>query len=245
MRIDRLSVACLIAASLALPTLLAKEQSAKQSGGARKQKSSPTTLAIAEMTPAQRVHAELYKDFAGDTKVLDAGIVIERLVHSASSPIAGRTTDKAVGEMACTVDTVFVGQVIGQTVMPTLDGTFLFTDYQVDVTDVIREPKAGSTPARAVVTRPGGFVERDGVKVGVTVNTWPLLKVGATYLFFGQLVPQTRAYRTPNAVLFEVAGGSMKSTTPVKGVVDSDWYSGVAPASLRATIASAKCTEGR
>ena len=93
---------------------------------------------------------------------------------------------------------MFSGEVVDVATFPTESGRSLFSDYQVRTTDVYRA--APSVPlkigAEVVVTRPGGKLIVDGTVVEASIKAFRPLRVGATYMFFVEFLPQSQAFYT-------------------------------------------------
>jgi len=120
---------------------------------------------------------------------------------------------------------VFLGEVLSVEVFPTENGAFLFSDYQVRPTQVIRATKGSKfvKGANVSVSRPGGQITVDGRQFSATHNVYPPLRIGATYLFFTEYLPKSRSYPTRSSELFELAEGRFFAKTRVY-VADEDFY---------------------
>lgn len=165
------------------------------------------------MTPEQIEHSKLFSNFSQDAQVLEDSEV--GIVHTRSSdspnhgfgfpipddavPEAKPSMQTVVDELACGSDAVFVAAAIDSVSNPTADGTFLFTDSRVRVSEVLLS-KVGTLPSGAIVTvtRPGGEVRvpPTGRVVRHVPPAFPLLDQGQRYVFFTKYVQATRAYRS-------------------------------------------------
>ncbi|NQW03102.1 MAG: hypothetical protein HQ485_03655 [Acidobacteria bacterium] len=200
------------------------------------------TKAISDsMTADQKVHAKLHSKFTTGGLILDDGFMVDIKVHTAGETGSGRSSSQAIRELTCTADTVFLGQVVGQTVLPTTDGSFLLTDYAFHVNELLKTSSKSTPGQNVTVTRPGGIVMRGEVQVGAVISTWPVLESGRAYLIFGTTVPETGAFLSIVPVLFEVEGDKMKSTVPLRRVEDSAWHEGIPVSAIRAFVKTAKC----
>lgn len=90
------------------------------------------------------------------------------------------------------------GHAVKKTSQLTDDSTFVFTDYDVAISEVLKGGSivvaGGST---IVVTRPGGKVLSNGMIVYVTLNTVPPLPLDNTeLLLFLTLLPESGTYAT-------------------------------------------------
>jgi hypothetical protein len=177
-----------------------------------------TALALQALLPAEKARADFHtaSGYRGFGRILDTGQSIKLAGEEGSEP--GKTGRELIAQLACASDAVFEGTVeLGQT-HPTGDGTFLFTDYYVRVTRVVRSTaiKARMIGYVEVVTRPGGHVEVSGKSVTATVTTFPPLQVGLSYLFFGTWHPTEQAFVVPRT--FGVMRNHPSSFTPVRAL---------------------------
>jgi hypothetical protein len=150
------------------------------------------------MTATQRERAKLHADEKSGTRVLDeVGAEVSKGVDFQFNRPA-KTVVAALTDLACKSTNVFIANVQSVDSHPILDGTFIFSDYEVRVTEAFR---GASLPGLGVgglatVTRPGGAIVIDGKPVRATISTFPSLTLGDTYLFFGTYVPAAEAVRT-------------------------------------------------
>jgi hypothetical protein len=164
-----------------------------------------TPIQIGAMTERQKEHSKLYKKYGRDEKIVDllrrqtGEIDLFRLpplpaeLGSAPKP----TVQEMLQQVACSADAVVVGVPKRKTSQLTDTQDFVFTDYEVEVHQVLRN--AGSQAIQEygeiTITRPGGVVLINGRKVRAIDETMPLLSLDKSYIFFLSLVPQTGAYR--------------------------------------------------
>jgi hypothetical protein len=148
-----------------------------------------TTRIVNRMTPTQRSHARLHQSrippHAQRTRLLDVQMsfdTIEEAVRPQNPPPA----KSVVTSIACRADAVFTGKIVGKLVLPTEDGTLLFTDYSVVVSEVLRAraQRPIGLSETVVVTRQGGTLTVDGVVVSYTSTSYQPLQVNRDYLFF-------------------------------------------------------------
>lgn len=179
----------------------AATRSALQSGAEGSQRRPPavdrTTPILQTMTPAQRHHSQLFKEFSGPMRLLDElvnkNVFRDRVVSSEPVPLSDFAR-----ELRCAADSVFVGTVEGRRSLPTEDGTFIFTEYTVVVTETIdtgpnRELREG---ARVTILQPGGSIQIGEHTTTAFVSDVPELGIGAAYVFFATRIAATGAYRS-------------------------------------------------
>ncbi|HUF48988.1 MAG TPA: hypothetical protein VMM93_14315 [Vicinamibacterales bacterium] len=136
----------------------------------------------------------------------------DRLV---SSSVTKSERDIAT-ELRCAADHVFIGTVEASRSLPIADGTFLFTEYTVMVTeDIVPGPGLVEGPpqgARVTVLRPGGSIQVGEHTVTAYISDVPTLVTGASYLFFEKRVGATGAYRSAHHLgTFSVSNETVKS----------------------------------
>jgi len=122
------------------------------------------------------------------------------------------------GELARTSDAVIRGRVTKKTSQVTEDDAFLFTDYDVEVAEVLKDNAAAPlAPGTTItVTWPGGKVLLDGVIVtAIDQNLLPLPTNGHDIVLFMKFLPQTGAYyNAPGNAAYEIDGTSVQPLTP-------------------------------
>ena len=172
---------------------------ALQAGAAGSQKQSPavdrTTPIIQKMTPAQRHHSQLFEEFSTGERLLDELTNLNRFRDRVASE--SRPMSEIARELRCAADDVFIGTVEGSQSLPIADGTFLFTEYTVRITEDVANPTGPLRPGRLItVLRPGGSTQVGEHTVTAYLSDVPKLIVGASYLFFEKRVAATGGYRS-------------------------------------------------
>ena len=161
-----------------------------------------TTTIVARMTPVQREHARLHQSRQPTgrwtTKLLDQLLSVEPVIDygwidakKVRSPRAVLTT------LACRSDAVFIARVAAFEGLPTEDGMFLFTDYTLRPSEVIRTSRRvkALTPGQTVIaTRPGGVVTIERVNVSMSLPYYPALAIDRDYLLIANVLPATEAF---------------------------------------------------
>lgn len=162
-----------------------------------------TARVLERMTPAQREHARLHSeknDIPGRPKMLDTGM--SRTVFSDYGGAPEFLDSKQVFQRnACGADAIVTGFVTDAQSFPSEDGQILFTDYLFTITEVFRSPRALalSNGQSITITRLGGSMEVEGVRVSADVKAFPPLEREHTYLLFLELIPTYKTFHTRSA----------------------------------------------
>jgi hypothetical protein len=102
---------------------------------------------------------------------------------------AGRATIDYLREYGCAADIVIAGTPRAGRSDFTAEGTFIFTEYQVDVEAVIRGQTVFS-PSQVLVLWPGGALVHKGRPVTVSDASYRPLATGRKYLLFLRQIDQ-------------------------------------------------------
>lgn len=164
-----------------------------------------TTPAVAKMSATERRHAKLHSGKGPrNGKILDQRLTVTTFSQPSGTPTLIKARDMFQGR-ACTSNAVVMGVVTGAESFPTEDGSLLFTDYVITVTDVLRASQKNvriSNGQTITVTRIGGSMDVEGVLVRANVAGYEPLTVQESYLFFLQDVPGGDTFHaaTPDSV---------------------------------------------
>jgi hypothetical protein len=187
----------------------------------------PTQLGV--LTVRQQSHSKLYSvykerirrkisDFIAhpEGKVLGVGLGVglgPRLKES-------QTPEEYFGKLANASDAIIRGRVVAKASQITEDDTFIFTDYDVEVTEVFGNNKTSplATGRNIVVTRPGGKIVVDGIIVEVTDDHFlPLPVDGNEVVLFLHYIPETGAYQaTRDTGSFQLDGEILRPLTALR-----------------------------
>jgi hypothetical protein len=195
-----------------------------------------TELAVATpvepgvLTPRQRMHSRLFgsygpmRDRMGDYKRISSlagqpkGQIFRTLVTPglAEAP-APETRESFFGKLARESEAVIIGTVQSNASQITEDDAFVFTDYDIRVTEVIKDNPVSPIGAGTsiVVTGPGGKVSFGGIIAeAIDQNVLTLPSGGHRLLLFLRFIEDTGAYRaTRNDGSFELDGASVRPLT--------------------------------
>ncbi|HVF48576.1 MAG TPA: hypothetical protein VNA19_00735 [Pyrinomonadaceae bacterium] len=196
-----------------------------QKRGADKAKPMPpeeaTLIQEGVMTAKQKEHSKLFKGytwFSDGKKIKDIAAQKDGEIE-VNAPLEDtlRYPQPSLGEylqkMTCEADAVVIASVKSKSSNLTESGTFLFTDYEVTVREVLKNQE--TAPIRQgqdiTVTRGGGAVKLNGRIIRAIDTNAGRLQVGREYLLYLRFVPATGAYRPfGNAISedsFQIDGG--------------------------------------
>ena len=167
---------------------------------------------IHPVTPQQKEHSRQYKNL-GHQKLLerpgtnDISVIVigeitlspnVRLVHPA----------EFLSGIACRSDAIVVGTLINETSLLTEEETFVFTDYEVRIEEIIKDnPSARLVLGDSViVTRPGGILQIEQRKITAKADWFQPFKVGSRYLLYLKFLPSTGTYRATAKGSYELRG---------------------------------------
>jgi hypothetical protein len=185
-----------------------------------------TPLQIGALTEKQRIHSRLYTHYRerrGDQTISglitsdkgkDLGIVFNMpLTELLTEP---ETPESYFGKLADESDAVIRGRATNKVSHITEDDAFVFTDYDVVVTQVLKNNTASSANIgeAITVTHPGGKVVVNGVIVKVEDEAFAPLPVNNDVVLFLTFIPETGAYRlTRHSGSFELDGRTLRPLT--------------------------------
>lgn len=174
--------------------------------------------AKAEATPVQKVSmskqqkedSKLFKDYrfgktirARLSECDDEYIAFGRNVASpAGMPGEGNTlTSIYFQELAEKADAIVLGQIKKKSSFLTEDDDFIFTEYELNPTEVLKENASNpiKNKCKIVLTRPGGSVLIDNRVVEAIDEANRPLKRGGRYIIFLRFIPTTGSYQAINS----------------------------------------------
>jgi hypothetical protein len=159
------------------------------------------------LTPAQKIHGDIFskqyewyrqgkklRDLPGSA---DTGFVIE-----VPNSILGMDPYHVfLKRLTCDSNAIVIGSVSGKNSQLTLDGTFVFTDYEFAIVDVVKNNPAAPIQNGSTVTvaRPGGAILLNGRRIQVRDMSFEPFKSGARYVLFLKFIPTAGAYMALNS----------------------------------------------
>jgi hypothetical protein len=185
------------------------------------------------LTDQQRTHSNLYVEYrqrmagrrisdlvaqASGKGLRDKILGIELLVGSRPASTRAITPEKYLAELAQTSDAVIRGRATKRVSQITEDDTFIFTDYEVTITEVLKNNASTLLDPNGIitVTRPGGKVVVDGVIVKVRDYCFEPLPINShEIVLFLQSIPESGTYRTDSrgTGAFDLGGSSVRPLT--------------------------------
>lgn len=167
-------------------------------------KEDATPIQEGVMTEKQRRHSKIFKGYQSITRgkklrdlVSEQGD-IEIIYNIGELPVnPPLSREQLLRILTCESDVVVSGVVRAKVSQLLEEGTFVFTDYQLTVEDVLKSSTASSIERGGEITiaRSGGTVNLKGHRVRAIDNRQELLRVGEKYLVYLKLIPETGAYR--------------------------------------------------
>jgi hypothetical protein len=165
-----------------------------------------------QMTDKQRQHSKLFKHSGaplreiaakqnGDIEVEEGLGLITRLPTTSSQrPI--------FLSAICNADAVLVGTLTDKSSQLTDEGNFIFTDYQVNVSEIIKDNLTARIKVGDVITgtRDGGAIELNGRIFRAHREDFAPPSIGQRYLLFLRFIPATGAYLMYGNGTFEMDG---------------------------------------
>lgn len=205
------------------------------------EKKDRTSLIQEKMTKNQRAHGKKH-DRSGNTRLLDEVLNVTLMAERVGDPDGSSASlFSEIETFTCQSDVVFRARVRHAVALPTESGTFLFTDYTLDVADVVRVNRGEAPSGEVPYSQLGGSMRVEGTIVSAKVDAYPTLQVGLTYLFFAQGVDGATGFTPVHAeatMIVKPTGvlplGALSSTpAPPDSLIDAN--------NIDAMITSAVC----
>lgn len=177
----------------------------------------PTPVQEGVMTEKQKRHGKLFpyhgrrlRDLAeaqgGDIEVVTYADVIRTV-----NPDAPKIPPLQFA--MCNADAIFVGSFKSKSSQLTADESFIFTDYEMAVEEVIKNNPAAPVQAggSVTVTREGGEIQLNGRTIRAKRNDFEAAEVGKHYLLFLRFLPETTSYLAYANGSFQIDGDKITS----------------------------------
>lgn len=182
-----------------------------------------TSIHEERMTDKQRAHGRLYKGFGNGKKLkhiaaeIRGGVKVKRNTPlPVGESIPAPTLSDFSKRLACNADAVVVGVVNSKSSQLTEDGDFIFTDYELNIEDVLKDnAQAHLVPNISfTLTRPGGKVLLNGYILEAEDASFKPLAIGGRYTLFLKFIPSTGAYASLNSTsTYELRGNKVTGQT--------------------------------
>src|SRR5215471_1379726 len=226
-------IALLIVVGVGASRLNRKDPSQQKDEAAQRKHEADLAAELADSTPVQsgvlterqRAHSKLFSDY----KQQRGERTISFLARNATDGVAGTTVligqgqllypdvpENYFGKLSRESDSVVRGRVVRKTSQITEDDAFIFTDYDVEIAEILKNNSATPLSRGAIitVTRPGGKVVLDGTIVKAADLAFSPLPANHDLLLFLKFVPETGAYQTTHATgAFDLEGPTVLPLT--------------------------------
>lgn len=173
-----------------------------------------------QMTEKQRVHSKLFKhsgaklnDIAarrnGDVEVEEGLGLVTVLPETGPHPPVFQSA-------VCNADAVVIGILTDKASQLTDEGSFVFTDYQITVQEIIKNNSVAPLQASGVITgtRDGGVIELNNRIFRAKREDFDPPVVGQRYLLFLRFIPATGAYLMYGNGTFQLNGQGILALGP-------------------------------
>lgn len=163
-----------------------------------------TPVQVGVITEKQRQHSKLYSSYTGNGDLQEIAsntpgdeVTIVSLPGIPELSPSGKPATSALDPLVEDADAVVIGVVSEKTSQLNEKRTFIFTDYEFTVEEVLKSvPNAQIEPNTSItVTNPGGRILLNGKTVTAIDRTFKPLEKGKKYLLFLKLIPATGAYQ--------------------------------------------------
>lgn len=205
MRKQSLVFLVLVLAVIGISTITSLHSQGQKASGAKAEAATPVQEGV--MSDKQKEHSKLYRKHKGIGKLTDLvkregnntsdGLEVIQLPPLREVTPGGRISVPGafLNTLAGSADAVVIGTVTDKTSQLTENGTFVFTDYDLTVEEVLKSRDASIQPQGSiVVTRPGGRILLQGRVVSAVDRVFHPFSIGGRYLLFLKFLPSTGAY---------------------------------------------------
>jgi hypothetical protein len=187
-----------------------------------------TPVHLNALTDKERIHSNIYpyyRELRGERKISfllgqakGKSKVVETGVFVGNEPLLEpESAESYFGRLVTESDAVIRGKVKHKASQITGDDAFIFTDYEIEITEILKNNAAAEldTGSTITVTRPGGKVVVDGIIVKATDESFALLPAdNRELLLFLRYIPETGTYKaTRNTGSFVLDGSSIRPLT--------------------------------
>lgn len=198
----------------------------------------------------QKEHSKLYNSYKGQGKLSDRVKSKNELTVNLHAPLPVLSPDSkqtsTVTELAEKADAVVIANVISKSAQITTSGTFVFTDYQLNVEEVLRADSDKLKPQTSItVTRPGGKVLLEGQVITFKVESFKPLMPGHRYLLFLKVLPITGTYQAVDQKSsFDISDSKVQSLSDAPDAQGFEKDLGTFISSVKVAIASSQKYRG-
>lgn len=187
-----------------------------------------TPVHLNALTDKERIHGNIYPYYRqlrgettissllalakGKSKIVEAGVLVGN-----GYLLEPESAESYFGKLAADSDAVIRGIVKHKASQITEDDMFIFTDYEIEITEILKNDAAAELNTGSIITvvRPGGTVVVDGIIAKATDESFDLLPANKhELLLFLKYIPEAEAYKaTRNTGSFELDGSTIRPLT--------------------------------
>jgi hypothetical protein len=203
---SRQKITFLLLAALAVTVMTAVATLQSRPVGAlssdKQEKATPIQEGV--MSEKQKKHSKIFKRFEGATggrKLRDlvaenGDIEVREDVGTTFMP-RSFNLHQYLQDLTCDADAAVVGTVKSKSSQLIEEGTFIFTDYEVTVEEVLKDSTLNPIRQNSyiTVTRSGGTVKLNGHTIRAIDYRGEPLELGERYLLYLKFIPATGAFR--------------------------------------------------
>lgn len=168
-----------------------------------------TPIQLGILTPQQKIHSNLYshyrqlRDMATEYKNISdlftnpKGKVMETVI-TVGLEWGDETPNQYFNRLLNQSDAIIRGQAIEKVSQITEDDSFIFTDYKIVLTEIIKNNSQSNLEIRAdiTVTRPGGKILINDTVIKAVDEKFQPLPTNRELLLFLKFIPETQTYQT-------------------------------------------------
>lgn len=173
------------------------------------QQDEATVVKKGQVTDKEREHSKEYKklySYRNGRKLTEPRIprggtedfsVFIDIPHTAQlTKMPSITASEFLRDLSCNADAIVVGSVKSKVAHLFEDETFVYTEYEFLVQDILKNNSASPIKAynHIEVTRPGGIIKLDNRRIKVEDFSYAPLQKNKEYLLFIRYVPSTNDY---------------------------------------------------
>lgn len=208
-----LLIAFILAAATVAAAITLKNQNSNTDRKVEREQ--PTLIQEGQATPRQREHGKLFKHSgpklieiaakrSGDIEVQEGEDLLIQIPDASKRPL--------FLSAVCNADAVVTGTLINKASQLTAEGTFVFTDHDLRVEEVIKNNTAApiGPESTITVTRDGGVVQLNHRVLRAQPDFEPPV-VGNRYLLFLRFIPVTGSYLMYGNGAFELNSQTIKA----------------------------------
>lgn len=174
------------------------------------------------MSAEQKEHSKLYSKYNSERKIPElmrkekGDVEVYRLSPLGADVSAGpiETTSDILRRASCDADAVVVAVVKAKSPQLTEDESFIFTDYEVTVEQILKDNESATIVPGSIITmtRPGGTILLNNKTARAVDESFPPLRLRQRYVLFLQFLPAIGTYRSiESGESFEVRGSDVES----------------------------------